>query len=361
MKHYFHSLQGLRGVAVLLVVFYHLTGIQIRSGTALPLPELLTIGAVGVDIFFLISGFLMMSIARESEHNAASVRRFVAHRVIRIYPLYWLASIPITLLLFFTSAETLARLNLNPDAARNMPDLPLYLLKAMLLLPQVNLPPLMVSWTLIHEVFFYAVFSVLMLLPQRRLNILLSLWAVTTLAFWHYLQPSQYQPVSYLLCNPLTLEFITGCFLAQVLTQRHIPHAQRIQVLGWLCLIGSWLLWTSQHDYEFPIADQRVLFFLLPCTLIMIGALGAEQNPDAWLKHPALRQVGDASYSIYLTHIIFLSIGRKIWQLGNIPDSLLSNVLFWPALLVVTLTGGMLCYHYIEKPLLRGCKQLLKV
>ncbi|MEZ5540043.1 MAG: acyltransferase [Pseudomonadales bacterium] len=353
MNQHFYNIQALRGIAVLLVIFFHITGVQIKSSVNYPLPEILQFGAVGVDIFFLISGFLMMTITQEIRPNTKAAGHFFKRRALRIYPMYWVVSIPIAYLLFFGSREVLAALKLNPDAVQRVQDLPIYLLKSALLLPQVNLPPLMISWTLIHEVYFYCAFTFLLLIPNRlRCSVLLA-WSLATLLFWLALKPTQYQPISYLLCNPLTLEFTTGCFLAVLLRRiTTISYNPRlIFLLGCITIVISWVLWTSKNNYEFPIADDRVLYFLLPCTLLMVGAVTMEQQKIYF--YPVLHMIGDASYSLYLTHIIVLSIGRKLWKLQGFEDSLFNHLWFWPSLFTCALIVGVLSYRYIEKPLLQ--------
>ncbi len=352
MNRHFSNIQALRGIAVLLVIFYHLVGVQIQSSSDYALPKVLQFGAVGVDIFFLISGFLMMAITQDTPSGFSSAMQFMKRRLLRIYPMYWLVSIPVTYLLFFSSRDVLLSLKLNPDAARYIPDLPEYLFKSALLFPQVNLPPLTISWTLIHEIFFYCVFSLLLLTPLRARIWLIALWSVTTLVFWCLLKPSQYQPISYLLCNPLTLEFTTGCFLAVALQKAIKIQSPRFFLsLGCISIIATWLIWVFRNDYDFPIADMRVLYFLLPCALLLASAVLMEQHKALLPK--SLQLIGDASYSLYLTHIVFLSIGRKFWKLQGFEDSLFNNVLFWPSVFLAALLTGILCYRYAEKPLLQ--------
>jgi len=356
MNRHYSNIQALRGIAVLLVIFYHLTGVQVQSSAAFSLPKVLQFGAVGVDIFFLISGFLMMAITRSAPTGLTAAQQFLKRRLLRIYPMYWVVSLPITYLLFFSSRDLLTNLRLNPDAVRYIPDLSIYLLKSALLFPQVNLPPLTISWTLIHEVYFYCVFTLLLLLPQRTHSWLLLLWSAVTLIFWCILQPTQYQPIRYLLCNPLTLEFTTGCLLAMLLTpQRTLTNPHIFLLLGCALFTLFWLIWIAGHGYEFPIADDRVLYFLLPCALLLAGFVSMEYQGK--ILHPLLQTIGNASYSLYLTHIIFLSIGRKWWKLQGMEDALVNHLLFWPSLFLIALAAGILCYRYIETPLLRTGKK----
>lgn len=358
MKNYSHNIQSLRGIAVLAVMFFHLVGIQIKYSGDYALPHSVQLGAIGVDIFFLISGFLMMAVTRSFLPGAKSMQRFVLHRCIRIYPLYWLVSAPIFALILIGSPSIFAALHINPEVLKNIPTEPYYLLKSLLLLPQGNLPPLTVSWTLIHEMYFYSVFGLILFFPSKFHIPILAIWSVITLALWQYLQPIQSQAWSYLLCNPLTLEFTTGCFIAAFLQHRKIPYPAFILFIGVITTLASWQLWTTKNGYEFPIADDRVIYFLIPCALILIGTVSLEYQGRIFYSW--LQKIGDASYSLYLTHIIFLSIGRKIWQLYGDKSSLIDNLLWWPALFAMTLIGGTLCYRWIEKPLLDLLRNLTK-
>ncbi|HSC76343.1 MAG TPA: acyltransferase [Pseudomonadales bacterium] len=358
MKSFFRNIQSLRGIAVLSVMFFHLTGIQIKHSPDFALPGLLQFGAVGVDIFFLISGFLMMVVTRSFLPGTKSMYRFVLHRSIRIYPMYWLVSAPILAMVLINSAPILIAMHVNPDMLKSIPDTPYYLLQSLLLIPQKNLPLLTISWTLIHEMYFYCVFGILLLLPARLHIPVLVFWSALTQVFWQYLQPNQSQPWSYLLCNPLTLEFTTGCFVAAALQRWQVSRPTFVLAMGVITAFVSWYLWTANNSYEFPIAGDRVTYFLLPCTLILVGTASLELQGHIF--YPLLQKIGDASYSIYLTHILFLSIGRKIWQAYADAASLIDNLIWWPTLFAVTLAGGMLCYYWIEKPLLGWLRDLTR-
>lgn len=351
MKETLLNIQSLRGIAVLAVVIFHLVGIQRKYSPDYALPEFIQLGAIGVDIFFLISGFLMMTVTRSVMPGTKNAMSFITHRCIRIYPMYWIASAPIFAILLVNSDPILAALYINPEAIRNLPTAPHYLLKSLLLLPQEHLPPLTVSWTLIHEIYFYFIFGVLLLLPAKLRIHALIIWSILTLAFWQYLKPTQTQALRYLLCNPLTLEFTTGCFIAALLQQWQIKKPAPVLLAGIVWAIASWALWISNRGtYEFPIAGDRVTYFLIPCALILAGSVSLERQGHifyAWLQ-----KTGDASYSLYLTHILFLSAGRKVWQAHGDKTSLVENLLWWPTLLAVTIMGGLLCYQWIEKPLL---------
>jgi len=88
------NIQALRGIAVLLVVFSHMLPIENKySATDKILPDIFMIGISGVDLFFLISGFVMVSVTQNTNQSISKIKLFLYHRFTRIYPLYWFYSI----------------------------------------------------------------------------------------------------------------------------------------------------------------------------------------------------------------------------------------------------------------------------
>lgn len=339
MKPVFHNIQALRGLAVLAVMLFHVQGIERKYSGDYLLPDALQLGAAGVDLFFLISGFIMMTVTRSLQPGSNTALHFLLQRGIRIYPLYWLVS-----------ALLLAVLLLKPDMFRNLPDYPSYIPLSFLLLPQPDLPLLSLGWTLIHEMYFYAVFSLLLLLPAHTHLPAIALWSACSLAGWLLLQPSQAEAWLYLLANPLNLEFAAGCAIAVILHRRSLPCPALLLALGILGAAGSWYFWSEGSPEGFPLGGARVACFLLPAALILAAAVQLEAGGT--LFYPLLQRIGDASYSLYLTHILFLSLGGKIWQIYGDASSPVDNLLCLPLLLAVALLGGMAFHWMIEKPLL---------
>ncbi len=289
----------------------------------------------------------MLTVTRQQPTGLASLQQFLLHRCIRIYPLYWLINTVVIVSLLFM-----------PDMVKNLPDSPHYILMSLLLLPQEHLPLLSVGWTLVHEMYFYAVFCVLLLLPRHWHLPALVLWSVSTIVFWTLMEPVQEQPWPFLLANPLTLEFTAGCFIAALLQRWHPRHAGLLLLLGIIATGTSWQLWTTGDTEEFPLGGLRVICFLLPCALILAGLIGLEKNGR--LLSRWLQKTGDASYSLYLTHIMVLSAGGKLWQLHGVFPTLADNLVWLPALLGAILLTGFSCHHWIEKPLLAVLRQQLR-
>lgn len=150
------SLQVLRALAAMIVVFCHINGAINDRFLVKPLGTLLDGGYIGVDLFFCLSGFIMYYTSRDRIGVRGAVWEFILRRILRIYPLYWL-------LTFLTIGVAQFESHLVNDWKLNFP----YVLKSLLLVPQPFAPVMYQAWTLVHEVKFYAIFAGLMLLPTR--------------------------------------------------------------------------------------------------------------------------------------------------------------------------------------------------
>lgn len=335
------NIQALRGIAVLLVLALHVFATERKYSEDQVLPAWLQVGAAGVDVFFVISGFIMVMVTRDWPRGWPAARRFLWLRSSRIYPLYWLVT-----------AAVLAIAQLFPGIATSLASDPVFVLKSFLLYPQENLPLLMVGWTLVHEMFFYLVFSVFLLLPARALPWLLIGWAVLT-ELAHRTLPYT-TPEFFIASHPLTLEFISGALLALVYQRLRVPLPGLLVVAGLVAMPLVWLGWAAGHVDPLPVGEDRVLYFLPPSLLLVLGCLGLERQgrvlPD-WLV-----RMGDASYSIYLTHVLILSAACKLWQYHALPGSPLDNLLFIPSVTLLAIGGGVLCYRLVEKPLLQALR-----
>lgn len=414
MQNKLNNIQALRGFAVLLVVGLHILAIEIKySQFDVLLPEFLRIGISGVDLFFIISGFIMVTV---TQGNHQQSRFFLYQRLSRIFPLYWLVTSAILLAYFYD--DTLVNFT-RFDAS--------FVFNSYLLQPQHSLPVLMVGWSLIHELYFYIIFSFFLLLPRKSLPLLLLTWLAVIIIGNKLLKTEHHILSAYtrIIFSPLTVEFIAGCFLALFLKQKTTqqqPHLKQLfsflfPLSIWLAVIWSLLNITStlfspvellsekrlililelfvlllivfllqekksNRNYPFALSSfvaglvflvmiwnrfsfnttevdiegwPRVYLFTPPYLLLMYGALALEKNNQSKNKgiaHPWLIAIGDASYSIYLTHILILSALGHLWFLIA-SDSIFDNIIMLLLMLIAVFVGGFLCFHYVEKPLLR--------
>jgi exopolysaccharide production protein ExoZ len=321
---------------ILMVVFFHADGMahEYFSFTGLGF------GAAGVDIFFVISGFIMWITTASDRATPGS---FAMHRIIRIVPLYW----AMTLLLYggwliFRDPATLPSL--------------WNLLRSLLFIPFVSprsgeIQPLLIAgWTLNFEMFFYAVFAGALLVARRH-----RAWFVCTIlgglvALPLFVSPSGAVALTY--TSPLLIEFMIGCLLGIMYERNALP---RPGVAMFLLVIGCGLLLTSGMLSAADITVVRFFHWGLPAFLIVTSMLALESKLKLW-RVPML--LGDASYSIYLTHGVVLSAVKSAVLLsGRGAQPLMSSGFIFAGCAVSVVAGIGVCY-LVEKPLVGVCKNL---
>lgn len=330
------SIQYLRAAAALMVVFFHADGMAEEYFNFRGLP----FGAAGVDIFFVISGFIMWITTASERTTPAS---FAVNRIIRIVPLYW----TMTLLLYggwliFHDPATVPSL--------------WNLVRSLLFIPFVSprtgeIQPLLIAgWTLNFEMFFYAVFACGLLIARRHraLFVCTILGALVALP----LLVSLSGPVGLTYTSPLLVEFMVGCLLGIMYERKALP---RPGIALFLLVIGCGLLVASGMLSAANISASRFFHWGLPAFLIVTGALGLELQLRDW-RLPML--LGDASYSIYLTHGVALSAVKSAVILSGMNPQPLMTGEFLLAGCFASVAGGVLVYRMIETPLVATCKDL---
>jgi exopolysaccharide production protein ExoZ len=349
------SVQVLRAIAALLVVLLHVSAFESKAvvGPQL-LPLFSTFGASGVDLFFVISGFVMVHTTRYALGSAKTALVFLTKRITRIYPPYWIFSALVFLVYFF-----FPHLIQRPDAQE------IRLLESFLLLPQAQLPLLVVGWTLIHEMYFYCCFAVFLMFPRRTLPVALGFWlaALSGVSVIPALFPGiSFGPITTLIAHPLTLEFIFGCFAGLALNA-DIRAPRLTAATGVIALLLGWSLHYFLTNAA-PLAGwTRVLLLGIPYALIVYGFISREiVSPPAY---PAvLGRIGDASYSIYLSHFLVVSAFSRTFALATrntviSPWGVFDNLLFIGVSFSLVLLFGLLSFRYLERPLLALCRRFV--
>lgn len=326
-----HSIQHLRALAALGVVAAHLEIYLQRLGLSVPWPHFLS---YGVDLFFVISGFIMWI---TTVGKPVTPRAFLAKRLARIVPLYW-AVTAFALLVMLTNRS------LMPAGALDWG----HVFASFIFLPAIHpvsgdLQPLVTAgWTLNYEMFFYALFALALFLPERlRLGAVL-LMLTLTVALGGRLA-SGASPLAFY-SNNIILEFGLGMLVgAAFASGLRWPAA-----MGLLAIFTGLSGWVVASEW-LGLIEPRALIVGVPATLIILGALVLEQNSKAPRSH-VLHLLGDASYSIYLTHGIVLSAFTRFW-IKLMPAGLASSVFAFVTLgfLVASVTG-VIVYRLFEKP-----------
>lgn len=335
----YRLVQMLRGAAALMVVLHHET---LAMWDRLHLDTLhhnWVNGGSGVDIFFVISGFVMTISSQPLRNSAHPARIFLARRLERVVPLYWL----------LTTVKVLLVLAV-PTVAVNGLGSTWHVLASYLFLPAYNRhgsaePVLVVGWTLNFEMAFYMVFAVALALRAE----LLAVVAPTLLGFVAFAAMAHGAPWQLRwLGNPLVLEFLFGMLLGYALKWvRRLPWfiALAMGAAGAVPL----LLWVSPN-----FSQWRALGWGVPAAAVVCSAVALEP----WLGPTAPRwflEIGDGSYSLYLVHGFVIPAAMEVlahigthWK-GVVPVSLL-------AMLVLATLAGEAVYRLIERPMVQWFK-----
>lgn len=321
------SLQVLRAVAALMVVAHHISsGVSVFVHPVHPaVAGLLDYGFLGVDLFFVLSGFIITHVHFTDSPGLSSAARFVRRRVFRIYPPY----VPIALAM-------VGVLMLAPGVSHAERDISLA--SSLFLVPSAGAPALYVAWTLIHEMLFYTIF-LSFYVSRRALWVALALWVMAIiLADW--LQMAVDSGRYYF--GLLNLEFMVGILVA--LASRHLDLSRGgvARVLTGLAVMATALYFIPSNNSQ---TWSRVVFAAGVGLVLLQMVATDRRSPVSW---PAvLLLIGNASYSIYLVHGPLVSVmSRAASGLGS----------HWPlvfaAQFLVCLCAGILYYLMIEKRLI---------
>jgi len=343
----FHNIQALRGIAIILVVLLHLANAEYLYGDSGPtLSAFSVLGASGVDLFFVISGFVMATITRGTFRKKGSLPLFLYSRAARIYPSYWVFSLAL-----------LAAHLLFPQAGDPQRWREIDVARSLLLLPQARLPILVVGWTLVLELYYYGVVAVSLLLPERYFVGMLLVWAgvvtAANIAFSH--TAISLGPAALVALYPQTIEFISGCLLARLVHAGHRRWGASCFALGAALLPALYAAYSALRPGQFPSAWERLVLFGLPSTLMVYGACGMELAGAGRLPR-LLMFVGDRSYTLYLTHVPVIVAASLLYsRMTGGPAAPLAAGIFRTAAVVAVAVGA---YALVELPLHRGARRI---
>lgn len=341
------GIQYLRAVAALMVAYFHTSSLipQFEG----PLNRYLLGGlhlSNGVDLFFVISGFIMVL----TGSNAAP-RDFAVRRIIRIVPLYWTLTGALMLLALW-----------KPEAFRATAASLEYLVKSLLFIPYPNpgqggqlFPLLVPGWSLNLEMFFYAVFTAILFLPRRRRIAAAGLTFVIAACGAALLRHSTFPYAREIrfFGDLRMFEFLFGMLIAEWYS-KGLPRPPA--ALPWAIAAGAFtvLFWGLPFLQLAPRSvEQQFLENGLPAALIVLAAValepGLQRRPMRWLAY-----LGDASYSMYLGHLFCLGAARLLWtRAGLVHDSLADAIGFAIFGIGLTIVGTIVIYRGLELPMLR--------
>ena len=323
----FDGIQCLRFVAALMVVVLHST--FYASERLTPGSDVWRAGMLGVDIFFVISGFVMFASSAHLASVSGGWKDFAVKRLIRIVPLYWLVT---SLKLAILLAAPAVVLHSQVDWA--------YIAKSYFFVPAYNVdgniePLLGVGWTLIFEMFFYAIFTLALLF---RLPILPTIGAVLAACAVGSLFRQDGWSAWSIYLDMRVLEFLAGMLIARFMVGRALP----LWGGAFAALAGFTIILLFPAD---KAGLGALATMVLPATLIVLGVVAMEPHlAGRWPK--SLTFLGAASYSLYLIHpIVAPGVPAVLNKIGIAihPLSVLGSV----SAAVIT---GVALYALVERP-----------
>lgn len=330
-------IQAGRGIAALLVVLFHATSIAefyLHHDFA---AGLFVFGYGGVDVFFVLSGLVIVWAHGHELGHPDRLRPYLIRRFIRIYPVFWIVAAILTPIYF--------------GVPRQPSDL-VTLFRAFLLLNPIDNPVVTVAWSLTHEIYFYAVFGVVIALPWRLAGNLISIWlslsAASYLATIVTSGRLHVPPWAGFWLSPYNLEFAMGCATAYALRVRAVDRRRLLAPIGAAIIVVSGLNEQILHRHF----GQRhsIVCYGFATMLLVWGAVQWEQRTNRQIARPLL-VLGDASYSIYLTHYALLDLLAKA-SLASGLAAVLRPSLTIALLIALTVGIGIAFHQRIERPLL---------
>jgi exopolysaccharide production protein ExoZ len=344
-KQEYYGLQVLRAIAALAVVAGHSTDFLAKQNGSIPWELSWIHGPAGVDIFFVISGFVMMYSA------GGLVRRpppgnFLVRRFVRIIPLYWLLT-----------AVKLALMAWRPQLAEHARPSLWNAVSSFLFIPSIGAageirPVIPVGWTLSFEMAFYLIFAIGLAGSGRVLRFLtptilaVGLVGVFRTSAW---------PVWTAVVDPIVLEFLAGVWIAHLARLHRLPSRAVACVLVPVGFLSLALLTPAAASWT------RVLTWGIGAVLIVAGTAALEDGVS--LRFPKwLLLLGDASYSIYLIQtfllpVIHLGIRRFLPGLPH-QHPVEAGILLIGVSCVVIAGAGVVVHRLIEKPMTVWLRQV---
>jgi exopolysaccharide production protein ExoZ len=300
---------------------------------------LLKTGRLGVDVFFVISGFIITTIAGDGRFNP---KDFLIRRAFRIIPAYWAATLLITILAVVMPSQFRTTIPTTEG-----------LVKSLLFIPSLDpkAPLLLLGWSLNFEAFFYVLFASLFFLKsETRTLILLGIFALL-IGIGQFATGLGYVEAIY--TSPSLIGFVLGTILAQA--HRHGLFARFSAQLRWTTIPALCVLLVAFYTDDWNGGEEIALWkhVLMSSTALSIVQFALNHEAGGWVgKVKSLKYLGDTSYSIYLFHIF--AVGA-VWAISKRLFDLQQPLAYLACATLAISAGlatGLVCHYVVEKPFL---------
>ena len=332
------SVQLLRSIAAYLVVFCHIPADLIP-------PEISFLkGAFGVDIFFVISGFIMTRIALDNEQGAVAAWSFFRRRLIRIFPIYLIINLAIFFSVYFKAGVVpnseffLQSLLLIPTSGEN----------GILIFPYIG-----AAWTLSFEIFFYSVVALLTLFKSFNFWNLAGILTILA-AFGCFIQP--HNAIFGLMVASINIEFLYGASIFVIFKKYGVLFNGYVGIgfIGLALISFSFLGQGAANGAPGPYEGMQIMFestslprfvaWGIPSAFLLYGALCTETRlKNIWLS-PVIYKLGDASYSLYLIHAFLIYVMSRFLNM--------QNPIWIIAILAFVSLSSLMIYRFLERPIM---------
>lgn len=339
----FYSIQALRALAAVLVMCFHFKSYINQSFEGWG-DRLFLAGDIGVDLFFIISGFIIYYITHDDNGGLQSAKVFFIKRFCRVFPPYF----AITLMVAGSSIESWIQ------TAQSLLFIPLDTTQPA---PWFGVAKLFVGWTLNYEFIFYTLFTGCMLFKTRK-NIILFLAVILAVSIPAYLNNMAISPSNnygypgYLstLTNSLMLEFLVGAFTGWLVIHKKLAYSKIISLTLIALSFGLFAFIILSHSSALGRPGYMLSSFALVFSLANHEALYALRVPKFILT------TGKISFSLYLVHYRAKSLLRKgfsfnNWQYAGLTMFILSMIL--------SFILAFISYYLLEKKLSAVFKKYL--
>ncbi|HVZ09971.1 acyltransferase family protein [Rhodopila sp.] len=326
--------EAYRGIAATAVILYHTARHFDKNYDTPRLESVFQFGHAGVDLFFVISGFIILFVHFDDIGQPGRVRHYLGRRLTRLLPAYWVA-----VALTIAVSQLSGHVTDWSDVAW-----------AALPVPTFSEPVLDVAWTLQYEFVFYAAFAVLIINRTAGLILMVAWLAGVALAAatgWHPGLPPTYLGI-------FNIEFFAGMAVAYRLRRGSLPQYRVVLGIGIVLFVAAAVAedlgWMDGYT---PFAR---LAYGLPSVLILLGGVEASRRSNIRIPR-LLRTLGTASYSLYLFHFLLIGLLWKFWLAAGLGAT--SPAIGVAVFAALAIAGGIVLSRLVEYPLMRLMREPL--
>lgn len=324
------NVQLLRAIAALMVIAVHCKEILQPIGIG---SYYLDAASVGVDLFFVISGFIM---AHTTASRSQTPKSFLINRIVRLVPLYWI-------LTAFVFGLSIIMPNLFQATRASAADF----VRSLLFVPYERSdgtirPMLFLGWSLNYEMFFYIIFAASLTIHHNIWRIMAASAAIIALVCYGAISDPQQTALKFF-TRPIMLEFVLGMMIALVYNRLPSSHS----AAGLKICVAAFGLFLLPLTYFVPFYD-------LPTTgiaaAIVVAAAVTMERSGLKLKMASLILLGNASYSLYLIHPFVAQSITKVVKTAN----LLTVQWVMTAMImiyVVSCLAAVILFRLVEAPM----------